>query len=56
MFSEDMEFGYYDQAERKACKAFELYEDGQMSQAVDALDTALEINPANSAWHFNKVI
>ena len=56
MFSDDMEFGYYDQAERKASKAFELYEDGCMSQALDALNTALEINPANSAWHFDKAL
>jgi tetratricopeptide (TPR) repeat protein len=56
MFSEGMEFGFYDKAERKATEAHELYEDGQMSQALEELDTALEINPANSAWHFDKAL
>jgi len=56
MFSEGMEFGFYDKAERKATEAHELYEDGQMSQALEELDSALEINPANSAWHFDKAL
>ncbi|MCJ7675899.1 MAG: tetratricopeptide repeat protein, partial [Sedimentisphaerales bacterium] len=56
MFSEDVEFGYYDKAEDKAHRAFELYEDGKMPQALDELNTALEINPANSSWHFNKAL
>ena len=56
MFSEGMEFGFYDKAERTANKAQEFYEEGQMSQALEALDTALEINPANSAWHFDKAL
>jgi tetratricopeptide (TPR) repeat protein len=56
MFSEGMEFGFYGKAEHKANKAHEFYEDGQMSQALEALDTALEINPANGAWHFDKAL
>jgi tetratricopeptide (TPR) repeat protein len=56
MFSEGMEFGFYDKAERKATQAHEFYEEGQMSQALEELDTALEINPANSAWHFDKAL
>ena len=56
MLFDDMEFGSYDKAERTARKAFELYEDGKMSQALDALDSALEINPANGSWHFNKAL
>jgi tetratricopeptide (TPR) repeat protein len=56
MIFEDMEFGYYTEAERKARKAFELYEDGRMSQALDELETAIEINPSNSSWHFNKAL
>jgi tetratricopeptide (TPR) repeat protein len=56
MAFEDMESSYYTEAERKAHKAFELYEDGKMSQALDQLETALEINPSNSAWHFNKAL
>ena len=54
MLFDDMEFGTYDRAERNARKAYELYEDGCMTQALVELDLALEINPANSAWHFNK--
>jgi tetratricopeptide (TPR) repeat protein len=56
MIFEDMEFGSYDKAEHKAHKAFELYEDGKMSQALEELETALEINPSNSSWHFNKAL
>ena len=56
MFSEGMEFGFYDKAEQKASQAHDLYEDGQMSQALEELDSALEINPANSAWHFDKAL
>ena len=54
MLFDDMEFGPYDKAERRARKAYELYEDGKMAQALVELELALEINPANSAWHFNK--
>jgi len=54
MLFEDMEFGSYNNAEHKARKAYELYEDGMMTQALTELEQALEINPANSAWHFNK--
>ncbi len=54
MFYEGMEFGSYDKAENTANKAFELYEEGEMSLALEALNSALEINPANSAWHFDK--
>ncbi len=56
MIFDDIEFGSYDQAERKARKAFELYEDGKMPQALEAIETALEINPANGTWHFNKAL
>ncbi|MHC4368978.1 MAG: tetratricopeptide repeat protein, partial [Planctomycetota bacterium] len=56
MIFEEMGFGSYDTAERKARKAFELYEDGKMSQALDELETALEINPTNSSWHFDKAL
>ncbi len=56
MAFEDMEFGSYDRAEKKAQKAFEFYEDGKMLLALAELETALEINPANSSWHFNKAL
>ncbi|MHC4744510.1 MAG: tetratricopeptide repeat protein [Planctomycetota bacterium] len=54
MLFEDMEFGYYNEAEQKARRAYDLYEDGKMSQALNELETAITINPSNSSWHFNK--
>ncbi len=54
MLFDDMEFGPYDKAERRARNAYELYEDGKMAMALVELELAIEINPANSAWHFNK--
>jgi len=56
MVFEEAGFGYYSEAERKARKAFELYENGRMLQALDALERALEINPSSSSWHFNKAL
>jgi len=56
MLFEDIEFNAWDGAERKAQKAFELYENGQLFQALDKLDAAIEINPANGSWHFNKAL
>lgn len=53
---DDMIFHSYDDAEHKAHQAYELYEDGQISEALTALDSAIEINPANSAWHFDKAL
>ncbi|MEN6385181.1 MAG: tetratricopeptide repeat protein [Phycisphaerales bacterium] len=46
----------WDQAEQKAMQAFELYEDGKMNEALSAMNEALEINPANDRWHFNKAL
>jgi tetratricopeptide (TPR) repeat protein len=37
-------------------KAFEFYEDGKMPQALAELEAAIEINPANNIWHFNKAL
>ena len=56
MVLEDMSFGSYGKAEHKARKAFELYENGKISQALSELETALEINPSNGSWHFNKAL
>jgi tetratricopeptide (TPR) repeat protein len=56
MLFEGTDFNSYDSAESKAHEAFELYEDGKMPQALEELDRALEINPANSAWHFDKAL
>src|SRR4030066_2127005 len=54
MLFDDMEFDSFSEAENKANRAFELYEDGNITQALTELDAALRINPANSAWHFDK--
>ncbi len=54
MLYDDTEFSYYTQAEQQAHKALEHYESGRMTQALSALDSALELNPANGCWHFNK--
>ncbi|MHC4387208.1 MAG: tetratricopeptide repeat protein [Planctomycetota bacterium] len=56
MIFEESGFSYYSEAEQKARKAFELYEDGKMLAALDALEKALEINPSSSSWHFNKAL
>jgi tetratricopeptide (TPR) repeat protein len=56
MLFDDMEFDSFSEAEHKAKKAFELYEDGKITQALAELDAALEINPANSSWHFDKAL
>ncbi len=55
MLFDDME-DCFSEAEHKAKKAFELYEDGKITQALAELDAALEINPTNSAWHFDKAL
>jgi tetratricopeptide (TPR) repeat protein len=56
MIFDDLEFGPYDASEQKARLAFELYEDGKMSQALIELDMAIEVNPASSSLHFNKAL
>jgi len=56
MLFEDMAFGSYEKGEHRARKAFELYEDGKIPQALFELEEALRINPSNSSWHFNKAL
>ena len=56
MIFEEAGFGCYSEAERKVRRAFRLYEDGRMLQALDALEKALDINPSNDSWHFNKAL
>ncbi len=56
MIFDDIEFGSYDKAERRARMAYELYEDGKMKMALVELEAALEINPSNGSWHFNKAL
>ena len=54
MLFEENTFGPYDKAEQRARNAFELYENGDIDQALFELDEALDINPSNSTWHFDK--
>jgi Flp pilus assembly protein TadD len=49
-----MDYNFWDEAEEKVHMAFEMYENGQMNSALQQLGQAIEINPANSAWYFNK--
>jgi len=41
-------------AEERIDRAHELYDNGQMQEALRELQDAIEINPANGNWHFNK--
>ena len=43
----------WDDAEKMAYLAYELYEEGRMELALAQLEEAIEINPNNAAWHFN---
>ncbi len=51
---ETTDFNPWDEADRMAGMAFEMYENGQMDLALTQLQEAIEINPGNSAWLFNK--
>jgi tetratricopeptide (TPR) repeat protein len=55
-FEQFDQFNSWGQAEQKAIKAYELYEEGQMSEALSAMNEALDINPSNDRWHFNKAL
>ena len=47
-------FGHeWEQAERLAEDAFDLYEKGQMQQAFEKLTQAVQKGPENAAWFFN---
>ena len=56
MIFDEQPYNSYDGSEQKAQKAFELYEDGKITQAITELNEALETNPANCALHFNKAL
>ena len=56
MLFEDFESDYWAGAEYKADEAFEFYEQGQLPKALDKLQSALETNPTNGSWHFNKAL
>jgi len=46
----------WDQAEFMASEAFELYEKGQMQEALDKLSEAIELAPDHSQWYFNAAL
>ncbi|MBL7214975.1 MAG: tetratricopeptide repeat protein [Phycisphaerae bacterium] len=46
----------WDQAEYMATEAFELYEKGQMQQALEKLSNAIELAPEHSEWYFNAAL
>ncbi len=54
MLFDETNFGSYGQAEQNAREAFELYDDGDMVEALVEIDQAIKINPANANWHFNR--
>jgi len=51
---ENESYGFWDEAEEKAHMAYEMYETGRLNLALDQLGEAIEINPTNSAWYFDK--
>ena len=56
MFDSMDDFDYtheWDQAEQLATEAFELYEQGQMAEAMEKLDTAIQQGPEHGEWYFN---
>lgn len=50
------EFDAFEGSDFKARMAFELFESGEISQALAALDDAIEQDPSNSSWHFDKAL
>ena len=63
IFDDDHDFDEYQSeatpwstAEGKVIKAGQLYENGQMEQALGQLNEAITINPSNYTWHFNKAL
>ncbi|MHC5082569.1 MAG: tetratricopeptide repeat protein [Planctomycetota bacterium] len=46
----------WDQAERMVLDAFELYEKGQMNQALEKLSDAIEMGPEHGEWYFNMAL
>ena len=56
MLFEESSFDSFDGAEEKARSAYDLYEKGNITKALSTLQQAIDINPANSTWHFNKAL
>lgn len=51
--ADDSEFHEWDQAEQMAMEAFDLYEKGEMMQAMEKLAAAIELSPEHTEWYFN---
>lgn len=51
---DDAELNHWEQAEQRAIEAQELYENGDMQEALDKLNQAVAMNPNCSSWHFNR--
>jgi tetratricopeptide (TPR) repeat protein len=50
---DSMDSNPWDDAEKMAFTAYEMYENGEMSDALEQLQQAIELNPTNPAWFFN---
>jgi len=48
-----MDDNSWNDAEQLALRAFELYENGELADALTQLEEAIEINPDNASWFFN---
>lgn len=48
-----MDDNSWNDAEMLAMRAFELYENGELSDALAQLEEAIDINPDNASWFFN---
>ncbi|MCE5184778.1 MAG: tetratricopeptide repeat protein [Planctomycetaceae bacterium] len=51
--ADDCEFHEWQQAEQMAMEAFDLYEKGSMSEAMEKLAAAIELSPDHTEWYFN---
>ena len=55
--TDDFDFdNHWSDAERRIDEARECYERGRWHDALRALQAAIDINPANSSWLFNKAL
>jgi len=54
--TDDHGFEPWAEAEKTAHKAWELFETGDAPHALEALSSALDQNPTNASWHFDKAL
>lgn len=55
--NDDFESGFeWEASETMALKAYDLYEQGRMHEALEKLDQAIGANPANTSLYFNKAL